>query len=145
MIIELMDRSKYLKGLLILARKDHQITPKEREILKSVGKNLGFEERFIDTAISEVLDNEYLTEEPPVFSNIYAAESFIKNGILLASVDKRIDKRELTFLTRVAKANNITEEELRRMLLEFCKPENIETSYYSNKSEKIATEAVLNR
>ncbi len=138
--IELLDRSKYLKGLLILARKDNQITPKEREILKKVGKNLSFEERFIETAINEVLDNEYLTEEPPVFSNIYAAESFIKNGILLASVDKRIDRRELLFLTRVAEANKIGKEQLRKMLLEFCKPENIEGSFPEEKNEILERE-----
>ncbi len=144
MEIEVLDRSKYLKGLLILARKDNQITSSEREILKKVGKNLGFEERFIETAINEALDNEYLTDEPPMFSNVYAAESFIKNGILLASVDKRIDKRELTFLMRVAKANDIGEEKLRKMLLEFCKPENIDSSFLTEKFVTAEKEAAVN-
>jgi hypothetical protein len=126
MKIELLDKSKYLKGLLVLSRKDNMLSDWERRILRNAGRSLGFEERFLESSINDLLVNEYLTEEPPVFSNKYIAESFLKNGLLLAGGDRHIDKRELQFLWETAKANNISEEEFHSILESFVEQAKIE-------------------
>ncbi len=124
MDINVLDKSKYLKGLLVLSRKDNYLSKKEREILKQVGKSLGFEKRFIESAINDLMVNEYLTEEPPKFSGKFVAESFIKNGVLLAISDGKLDKREIEFLWNVALINNISKEEFQKILTDFNTLEN---------------------
>ncbi len=126
MKVDVLDRSKYLKGLLVLSKKDNYLSQKEREILKQVGKTLGFEKRFLESAINDLMVNEYLTEEPPKFSDKYVAESFIKNGILLATSDRKLDKQEASYLWNVALINNISKDEFLKMLADFGKFEEDE-------------------
>lgn len=119
MEINILDRSKYLKGLMVLSRKDNYLSQREREILKQVGKTLGFEKRFIESAINDLMVNKYLTEEPIEFSEKYVAESFIKNGILLATSDGKLDKREASYLWKVANLNGIPKDNFLRILSDF--------------------------
>jgi hypothetical protein len=71
----------------LLIRKDRQITQPEIDLMKSVGKSLGFEKEFCDNAIREILDNTYVVDEPPHFSSKELATRFLKDGLYLAFVD----------------------------------------------------------
>ena len=82
------DRSSYLKGLLILVGKDKIIAEYERNQLMVVSKILGFDPNFCVDAINDLLENEYIIEEPPAFSHIEIAKAFIKDGIRIAFSDK---------------------------------------------------------
>ena len=64
----ILDKSNYFKGLILLARKDNIIAKQERELLQSVGKSLGFEENFCNDSINYILENEYVSKDPPKFS-----------------------------------------------------------------------------
>ncbi len=106
----ILDKSNYFKGLLLLARKDNVIAQQERELLLQVGRSLGFEERFCHEAINYILDNEYISNEPPVFSNGEVAESFIRDGIRLALSDENLSPYEIEWLQAVADKNSLSSE-----------------------------------
>jgi len=108
MYFDWQDRSNYFKGLLLLIGKDFVISKEERSLLKSIGKTLGFENKFIEDSITNLLENQYIIDEPPKFSNKEIAKIFIKDGIKLAISDKELHPFELEWLTETVKVNNLT-------------------------------------
>lgn len=90
MEINIIDASSYFKGLLLLIRKDRQITQPEIDVMRSVGKSLGFEKDFCENAISEILENTYIEDIPPKFSSKELATKFIKDGLHLAFADHEV-------------------------------------------------------
>lgn len=104
-----IEKGKYFRGLLILVRKDNKISPEEKELMMNVGTRLGFEKRFCETAIQEILDNEYIADDAPEFSELPVAESFILDGITLAISDEDLNPEELSFLKATLEKNNLTE------------------------------------
>ena len=107
MTISLLDRSNYYKGLLILTGKDRIIDPRERALMLQIGMILDFEKRFCEAAIDSLLDNEYITDEPVIFSSRGIAESFLRDGIRMALVDNEIHPQERAWLESMAQANGI--------------------------------------
>lgn len=118
MDIPQIDRSNYLKGLLITAKVDKQLTDPEKKIIKQFSDKLGFSTDFYEEIISSLLANEYIKEEPIVFSNTEIAISFIEDGLNLALVDDKLDAKELKWLTATAKANSIDESWVNKKLNE---------------------------
>jgi hypothetical protein len=102
-----IDRSNYLKGLLITARKDKQLNDNEIAIIKELSKRLGFSSDFFEETISNLLENKYITEEPIRFSSQDIAKSFIEDGLKLALSDDKIGNEELLWLMGIAKENSI--------------------------------------
>ena len=105
-----LDRSSYLKGLLITARKDNQLNETEISIIKKLAKRLGFSSDFFEDTITNLLENKYITEEPIKFSKPDIAKSFIEDGLKLALADNRVTDNEINWLKETAKANGIEEE-----------------------------------
>lgn len=118
MEIPQIDRSNYLKGLLITAKVDKQLTDPEKKIIKQFSDKLGFSSDFCEEIINSLLANEYIKEEPIVFSNTKIARSFIEDGLNLALADDRVDDLELKWLISTAKANSIDERWVNRKLTE---------------------------
>ena len=110
MQIPQIDRSNYLKGLLITARKDNQLNEEEISIIKKLSKSLGFSSDFFEETISHLLENKYITDEPIKFSDQKIAKSFLQDGLALALSDKVITKSEIGWLRQTAKINNIEDE-----------------------------------
>jgi hypothetical protein len=104
-----IDKSKYFRGLLILIRKDHKVSSEEKELLMNVGTRLGFEKKFCETALNEILENEFIEDDAPEFSNLPIAESFIQDGITLAISDSDLNPEELLFLKATLDKNHLTE------------------------------------
>ena len=104
------ERSKYFKGLLILMIKDRKIEAVERDILVKVGNLLGFERKFCENAINDSLENEFLLDDIPSFSNVELAKSFIEDGLKLAFSDKELNPDELQYLRLTIGVNNIEED-----------------------------------
>ena len=102
MKISLADHGLYYRGLLILIRKDRRVDEAERRMMMRIGKALGFEETFCAQAIHEILDNEYIHDEPPLFTDPEIARCFIRDGIRVATADRAIDDSELALLKAVA-------------------------------------------
>ena len=105
--MNLFDRSNYFRGSLLLIRKDHKISLPESELMKRIGKALGFEKRFCANAIHEALDNEFLVDIPPKFSTNELAMKFIKDGLALAAADNFIHSSEEQWLISVVKRNSL--------------------------------------
>ena len=110
MDIPQLDRSSYLKGLLITARKDNQLSESEISIIKKIATRLGFSLDFFNETISNLLENRYITEEPIKFSEQNIAKSFIEDGLKLAISDEAINEDEMNWLKETAKENGLYEE-----------------------------------
>ncbi|MFA3783138.1 hypothetical protein ABRY23_08755 [Melioribacteraceae bacterium 4301-Me] len=103
----LQDKSNYLKGLLILIGKDKIISKEEERAILQLGKILGFDTKFCQDAINELLENKYIIEEAPKFSSKEVAISFLTDGINLACADGNFHLSELSWLISVAEKNEI--------------------------------------
>jgi len=103
----LLDKSNYLKGLLIIARKDNQLAESEKNILKSIAKKLGFASDFYEETIKNLLVNTHINDEPIKFSNEKIASSFILDGLRLAFSDKKINEAEMEWLKATTLKNSI--------------------------------------
>jgi len=110
MELTLLDRSNYLKGLLIIAKKDNQLTEPEKEIIKGVAKKLGFASDFYEDTIKSLLANKYISENPIKFSNQKIAETFITDGLNLAFSDDLPADREINWLHTTAVVNDLSDD-----------------------------------
>lgn len=112
----LIDKSNYLKGLLILAKKDNQLRESEKNIIRSVAQRLGFSKDFYEETLQNLMRNEYILEDPIIFSNQEIAKMFISEGLELADADDEIVDKELKWLCTIASANNIPAEWMQSVL-----------------------------
>ena len=101
------DKSSYLKGLLIIAKKDNALAESEESIIRQLAKRLGFSESFYEETLQNLLSNDYLSENPLKFSDEKLSHSFIKDGLMLAYSDNVLDEREIDWLRQTAELNNI--------------------------------------
>ena len=101
------DKSNYLKGLLILAKRDKVLAESEEQIIKDIASRLGFSSDFYEYTLENLIVNEFLSEEPVQFSNTTIAQSFLLDGLRLAHSDKHLDEREIGWLQDTATKNNI--------------------------------------
>ena len=107
MKISVVEGSNYFKGLLLLIRKDRKIAESEVELMKRIGKALGFGKEFCDNAIRDVLENEYIEDAPPKFSTEELAIKFVKDGLLLAFSDNEFHPSEEEWLRSTAEKNGL--------------------------------------
>ncbi|MBU1096148.1 MAG: hypothetical protein KKB34_06655 [Bacteroidetes bacterium] len=128
MVLSLQERSQYFKGLLILMRKDRKIDEVERKFLIKIGKLLGFEKKFCERAISDLLENVYLIDDIPKFSRKEFAESFILDGLSLAVSDMELNPDEINFLKATIKENNLSESWFSKNLEDLIKKKEINNS-----------------
>ena len=105
-----LDRSNYLRGLLLLARKDNKVNEEEVNMIMRIGTRLGFAYDFCKYALKGILDNEHIVDEPPKFSNKGIAQKFIREGIKLAKIDNDLDLNELEWIDSVIRENEMEEE-----------------------------------
>lgn len=110
MEISLQDRSNYFKTLLILIGKDRKIQDSERILFRKLANVLDFSHEFCEDVMNELLENEYIIEEPYKFENIEIAKTLIKDGIKIAFSDKELHLFEMDWLKIVAEKNQISEE-----------------------------------
>lgn len=107
MKISVLDASNYFKGLLLLMRKDRQVTEPEIAMMKRVGKTLDFESEFCEHAIRDILSNRYIEDSPPVFSSGDLAVRFLRDGLAFAFSDNQCDPAEEEWLKAIAERNGI--------------------------------------
>jgi len=107
MNIALVDKSNYLRGLLILTRKDNNISKIQKTIILKAGKRLGFSSEFCEEILDTLLFNECLCEEPIKFNSYSVAKSFIADGLKLTCSGKSIIDEELKWLRQAAEINSV--------------------------------------
>ena len=116
MNIPLMDRSNYLKGLLITARLDKELSSKEKEMLKTISEKLGFASDFFDETIKNLLTNKYIDTSPIIFSNKDIATSFLTDAISLAFINNIITREEIEWLKSVAIVNGLNSDFIEKQM-----------------------------
>lgn len=109
MPIPIIDKSNYLKGLVITARKDKKLVDSEKKIIRGIAEKLGFASDFYEEVLKNLLANKYINEEPIKFSDKKIAESFIIDGLKLAYSDDFVESSEIEWLRKTAKENDIGE------------------------------------
>lgn len=112
-----LDRSTYLKGLLVLAKKDEKLVESEKEIIRDIASRFGFSKDFYEETMRTLMANKYIGDEPVVFSDSAIARMFLQDGLKLAFADDDFDVKELEWLKKTADANKL-ESSLFDMFLE---------------------------
>ncbi|MBP1750630.1 MAG: hypothetical protein H6Q52_3169, partial [Deltaproteobacteria bacterium] len=118
-----IDRSLYYKGLMLLIRKDREICDEERKMMMHIGEALGFESSFCKDTVEDIMDNKFVNDSPPLFSEPWIALSFIRDGLRLSVSDGQTHKAELDWLEAVAENNGLSSlwaEEFERFSLIEC-------------------------
>jgi hypothetical protein len=123
-ITNLIDRSNFIKGLLVLITKDKKITKEESLLLRETGISFGFSSEFLDESIDEALHNEFITKDPPKFTNNSLAYNFLHQGIKLALSDSELNSEELKYLIDTAAVNGISLNDFNSIMVEFQKSIN---------------------
>jgi len=128
---EILDKSNYLKGLLLLSRKDNMVVKEEKELLVSIGKKLGFEKRFCENAVKEIMENEFIIDVPPKFTRKDIAEQFLEDGIKVALADKCLHLFELQWLAQTAKINEVDELKIDELFKKYLGDHPLDDIYSS--------------
>ena len=105
--ISKIEASNYLKGLMLLIRKDHRITETENILLMRIGKSLGFDPEFCEITINEILNNKFIEDTPPVFLQKELAIKFIRDGLAVIFSDNIMHPAEEKWLIATAEKNDI--------------------------------------
>ena len=87
--------------------------------MHNIGKTLSFDRKFIENAMNELLENKYLGNEPPVFSQKQYAEAFLRDAIKLACVDNEVASKEFDWLQSIAVSNGLSNEWLKNELEDY--------------------------
>ena len=118
--------------------KDKKITDEERDFLHNVAETLSFDKKFIESAMNELLENKYLGNEPPVFSQKQYAEAFLCDAIQLALVDNDLSSQEIDWLDAIAVSNNLSNKWLKNELAYYS------SDNYSQELPELKIEKILN-
>ncbi|HSP87218.1 MAG TPA: hypothetical protein VLN45_03740 [Ignavibacteriaceae bacterium] len=110
MQIPAIDKSNYLKGLLITARKDKKLAESEKKIIMGIAERLGFAKDFYEEVINSILGNKYIDETPIKFNDSKVAESFIIDGLRLSWSDNPFEAGEIEWLRKTANENGLTDK-----------------------------------
>ena len=94
-----------------------------------LGKSFGFAPSFCTVAVSEILENTYISDAAPVFSSKQVAKTFIKDGLIIAFCDNDFHPDEQQWLRSVAQQNGINENWF------LCEKEKIERSLKCSTTE----------
>jgi hypothetical protein len=119
MKLPLKEISNYFKGLLILSRRDRVINAEERNLLLQIGELIGFDRRFCQATIDELLVNAHISRKPVIFSDERLRESFFRDALRVAYSDGTFHPVELSWLLRTARANGWTDRRFERTIMEF--------------------------
>ncbi len=117
--ISIKDKSNYLKGLLIIARKDNQLAANEKKIIRNIAIKLGFATDFYEDILKSLLANKYIVGNPILFSDIEIAKSFISDGLKLAYSVEVLADNKIEWIKKVASVNKIDEKWFQEKLEKF--------------------------
>lgn len=107
MQLTLLDKSNYLKGLLVVAKKDKQLTESEKNIIRKIANKLGFATEFYEETLKNLIENKYIVEDPIKFSSVLVADSFLSDGLKLVLSDINDHSEEMSWLRSTAEINGI--------------------------------------
>ena len=103
-------KSQYYKALLVLLRRDRIVHDRERDLMLQMGVILGFDKRFCEATIDQLLSNANITRDPVSFPDKIIKECFFRDAVRLALIDGNLHPSELRWLRRVAQVNGLTDQ-----------------------------------
>jgi len=109
-ISSIVDKSNYLRGLLILIRKDKNVWDHEMKLFFEEGKSLGFDKSFCEESLNSLLLNININLQPPMFFSKNIAKKLLIKGIQVINDDLKIHPEKIAFLETVAKNNGLLQE-----------------------------------
>ena len=108
MYSQLIDKSNYFRGLLLLASKNNEISEREQDGDRFCFMNTtNYEQEFVENALSGLLENQYISKEPPEFADKEFARAFIKDGIKMVFVNWSEHFEEIKWLKQVSIKNGL--------------------------------------
>ena len=110
MDLSYQEKGKYFRGLLILIGKDNLIHEKERKKVLSIANNLGYEKKYCEEAIQNIISNPHVLKTPPKFTTLETANRFIQDAVNISLVDKELHPSELEWLEQVVEVNGINSD-----------------------------------
>ena len=111
-------KSQYYKGLLVLIRRDRIVHAREKGLMLQIGEILGFDKRFCEATMDELLSNTHITRDPVFFSDAIIKECFLRDAVRLALIDGKLHPSEFRWLRKVAQFNGLTDQWLDAVILE---------------------------
>lgn len=134
-----LDKSNYLRGLLVISRLDQKVSDYEKLAMIRLSKILGFDPHFCSEAVEELAENPYLSEKPPVFSEKKIGISFIADSLMLAFSDGDFHLNELSWIRNVAKANGLEKKYWFDLPDKIRKSRKVDAKNYVFEIEKLIT------
>ena len=107
MEITLKDRGEFLRGFLVLVKKNKEISEFDKNMTMVVGKYFGFAEDFCKEALKNLMENEYISEEPPKFSNPVIAEYFLVEVYRILKQLHPLEHNEEHWFAKTAEVNQV--------------------------------------
>ena len=127
MTLNQSDKINYLRGLILLVCKDKNIDKASTEIIHNLADVFGFNHYFVDSTINEIINHNYILEEPPEFSKEEIAEIFIRDATQLAFIDSKSHIYEWKWVSRFASKNKLSSLWLIFEIVHLSKKNNINT------------------
>ena len=113
---EIIDRSSYLRGLLLLIKKDKNVWDHENSFFLAEGSSLGFDKEFSSSALKEVITNKYIDTSTPLFYNKTYAIRLLIRGIQMINQNEKAHPEEINFLLSVAAINGLSDKWAKRVI-----------------------------
>jgi len=107
MNIPVIERGRYLRGLLIVARLDRRISETDKQIIKKTAHQFGYSPDFYEEILKNLLINEYICNDPIKFDDEMFAKHFMLDAIKIACNGKKLNDKEYEWLIDTASINSI--------------------------------------
>jgi len=121
MNLSYIDTSNFLRGLLVLLKKDNIIHEKEIELLNKFRELLGLDEEYYEVVLNEFLTKKKIDSSIPKFSSKKVTIQFINDAINMGFVDSYFHIKEIEWLYEVANKNKIPSSFLDKKLIRLLK------------------------
>jgi hypothetical protein len=118
------DRINYFKGILHLNIGKSDSQKLEEKELRNWIETLQFDSQFFEFAIRNLVNNEAVFEDPPVFSSKEVAKVFVRDGIRIAFKRKKFEAAEFEWLYQVLKKNLLEEQWFLKEVFYLIKPKD---------------------
>lgn len=107
-VLTTLDKSNYLKGMLIVARLDNKLIEREKDVIRDVATRLGFSRDFYEEVLKNLMINENISDSPLMFSSPAITQIFLDEALKLAYIDSDLARAEIDWLRKTAEINGIT-------------------------------------
>ncbi len=118
-VLTTLDKSNYLKGMLIVARLDNKLIEREKDVIRDVATRLGFSRDFYEEVLKNLMINENISDNPLMFSSPAITQIFLDEALKLAYIDSDLARAEIDWLRKTAEINGIAHNQFNDYVNDF--------------------------